>query len=406
MQNESKGPLAGVKILDLTSIVLGPLATLTLAGLGAEVVKIEAPGGDNVRNAGTMKHEGMGHVFIHNNRGKQSLVLDLKHPEAREAVLRLVADFDVFLSNVRPAAMKRLGLDYEALSKVNPRLIYVSACGYGSRGPYADKPAYDDLIQGAVGVPWLMQQFGAPEPCYTPMSLADRVTGLHVVYAVNAALYARERTGQGQHVEVAMFESVAHFILADHLAGQTFIPAIGDAGYDRLISPDRRPYKTADGYLCVLIYNDKHWKNFFEAIGCARQFQEDRRFNTQPNRSRNIREVYAWVGTVMKTRTTAEWQTLLDKADIPNQTINSIDDLLSDPQLHATGLIVEENHPTEGTIRTLGSPTSWSGGMPETLMPAPLLGEHSGDVLRRAGYNDAQIKAFHTAGVTHLAGSE
>jgi crotonobetainyl-CoA:carnitine CoA-transferase CaiB-like acyl-CoA transferase len=353
-----------------------------------------------------MKHEGMGHVFLHGNRGKQSLVLDLKRAEAREALLRLVADADVFLSNVRPAAMKRLGLGYDELARVNPRIVYVSACGYGSRGPYADKPAYDDLIQGAAGVPWLMQQYGAPEPCYTPMSLADRLTGLHTVYAITAALYARERSGHGQHVEVAMFESVAHFILADHLAGQTFEPGLGQAGYDRLISPDRRPYKTADGYLCVLIYNDKHWKNFFAAIGCAEQFDTDHRFNTQPNRSRNIREVYAWVGTIMKTRTTAEWQALLDQADIPNQTINSIDDLLADPHLRATGLIVEEEHPTEGMIRTLGSPTSWSDGMPEHLRPAPALGQHSREVLRSTGYTDAEISALHAAGVTYVAGAD
>lgn len=402
MSSSSQGPLAGIRILDLTTVVLGPLATLTLAGLGAEVIKIESPEGDNVRNAGVMKHPGMGHVFLHGNRGKQSVVLDLKQATARDALLRLAEDADVLLSNIRPAAMKRLGLDYEALAKVNPKLIYVSACGFSTRGPYADKPAYDDLIQGAVGIPWLMQQYGAPEPCYTPISLADRLTGLHVVYAVSAALFARERTGQGQHVEVSMFESVAHFVLADHMAGRTFEPTGSDAGYDRLLSPDRRPYKTADGYLCVLIYNDKHWRAFFKAIGQPEQFEQDTRFSSQQNRSRNIRTVYAWVGEIMRTRTTNEWQALLDAADIPNQTVNSMDSLLDDPHLRATGFISEEDHPTEGRIRTLGNPTTWSMTPAQTPSYAPRLGEHSAAVLRRAGYTEAQLELMRDTGATHL----
>ncbi|MDB5998792.1 MAG: L-carnitine dehydratase/bile acid-inducible protein, partial [Rhizobacter sp.] len=304
------GPLAGVRIVDLTSIVLGPLATLTLAGLGAEVIKVEAPEGDNVRNAGVMKNPGMGHVFLHGNRGKKSIVLDLKKASAREALLRLLTDADVFISNVRPAAMKRLGLGSEALQAANPRLIQITACGYGSAGPYADKPAYDDLIQGAVGVPWLTQQHGASVPSYVPLSLADRVSGLHVVYAVTAALYARERDGKGQQVEVPMFESIAHFVLADHMAGQTFDPPQGPAGYDRLLSTNRRPYKTTDGYLSVLIYNDRQWLSFLDAIG-QRALFEDPRFCSQRQRSLNIHFIYGWVAEVMATRSSADWQQLL-----------------------------------------------------------------------------------------------
>jgi crotonobetainyl-CoA:carnitine CoA-transferase CaiB-like acyl-CoA transferase len=405
LSSSNQGPLAGVRILDLTSVVLGPLATLTLAGLGAEVIKIEAPEGDNARNAGVMRHAGMGHVFLHNNRGKQSVVLDLKQQEGREALLRLAADADVLISNVRAAAMKRLGLDYDTLSKINGRLIYVSACGYASRGPYADLPAYDDLIQGATGIPWLMQQYGAPEPCYVPITLADRLTGLHVVYVVSAALFARERTGTGQHVEVSMFESVAHFILADHMAGRSFEPAQGPGGYDRLLSPHRRPYKTADGYLCALIYNDKHWRGFFKGIGCPEQFERDPRFSTQQNRSRHISEVYAWVADIMPTRTTAEWQTLLDEADIPYQTVRSIDELLDDPHLRATGFIGEEAHPTEGRVRTLGNPSNWSGTPTGNVNPAPGLGEHSATVLRRAGYTDAEIQRMASLGITRLGQS-
>ena len=306
-----------MRILDLTTIVLGPLATLTLAGLGAEVVKIESPEGDNVRNAGVMRHEEMGHVFLHGNRGKKSVVLDLKQPAARQAFMQLVRQADVFICNVRPAAMKRLGLGTEALATANERLIQVTACGYGSEGPYADKPAYDDLIQGAAGIPWLMQKHTGGEPRYAPLSLADRVAGLHVVYAVTAALYARERSGKGTHVEVPMFESVAHFVLADHMAGRTFEPPLSDAGYDRLVSQNRRPYRTADGYLCVLIYNDRHWQRFFAAIGEPETFESDTRFSSQANRSRNIHEVYGFVGEVMRTRTTQAWITAARRAGHP-----------------------------------------------------------------------------------------
>jgi len=385
------GPLAGIRIIDLTSIVLGPLATLTLAGLGAEVIKIEAPEGDNVRNAGCMKSPGMGHVFLHGNRGKKSIVLDLKKTKAREALLKLLTTADVFVSNVRPAAMKRLGLGPDTLRAANPRLIQVTACGYGSAGPYADKPAYDDLIQGAVGVPWLTQEHGAPAPSYVPLSLADRVSGLHLVYAVTTALYARERSGEGQCVEVPMFECLAHFVLADHMAGKTFEPPLADAGYDRLLSTHRRPYKTIDGHLSVLVYNDRQWQNFLAAIGQPGMFA-DPRFCSQRERSLNIHFIYGWVADVMATRSTAQWQKLLADADIPFQVPNTLDDLLADPHLIASGFLGTEEHPTEGTLRTLGTPTVWSGTPTGALSHAPNLGEHTEEVLRAAHYSDEDIR--------------
>jgi crotonobetainyl-CoA:carnitine CoA-transferase CaiB-like acyl-CoA transferase len=247
-----------------------------------------------------------------------------------------------------------------------------------------------------------MQQYGTAEPMYAPVSLADRVTGLHVAYSISAALFARERTGHGQHIEVSMFESVAHFVLADHLAGRTFAPGAhgegvstgeageGEAGYDRLLSAHRRPYRTADGYLCVLIYNDKHWRAFMAAIGQPELFG-DPLFSTQRNRSRRIRDVYAWVASVMPTRTTAQWKTLLDEADIPYQAVNSIDDLLNDPHLNSTGFISEEMHPTEGRVRTLGNPTTWSGTPLPALAPTARLGEHSVEVLLAAGYTPDEV---------------
>jgi crotonobetainyl-CoA:carnitine CoA-transferase CaiB-like acyl-CoA transferase len=398
---ERSGPLAGVKILDMTSVIMGPYATQLLASMGAEVTKIETPDGDNMRHVGPMRNPGMGHIFLHANQGKRSIVLDLKRPEAQEAVLRLVEQADVLITNVRPKALARLGFDYDAVKMRNAKIIHVSCCGFGQDGPYAGKAAYDDLIQGATGVPWLMQRYGAKDPCYAPTTLADRVTGLHAVYAVTGALFARERTGVGQAVVVPMFEAMAQFVLADHMAGLTFDPPAGDAGYARLLTSHRRPYKTRDGYLCVLIYNDKHWRNFFEAIGDADRFTHDQRFSTHGNRAAHIDEVYAEVGRLMLERTVAEWEALLDAADIPNMPMNSPQDLLDDVHLQTVGLIRGSVHPTEGRLHTIGNPTTWSSTpLNAEAEPAPHLGQHSVEVLLEAGYSAADIDRMIADGVT------
>ena len=389
------GPLAGVKILDLTSVVMGPFATQILAQLGAEVIKVETPEGDNMRHVGPMNHAGMGHIFLHANAGKRSIVLNLKHPDGREAALKLAEGCDVFISNVRPQALTRLGLDYEAVRQRNPRIIHVSCCGFDQDGPDAARPAYDDLIQGATGVPWLMEQYGSPEPAYAPTTLADRVTGLHTVYAVTAALYARSQSGVGQSVVVPMFEAMAQFILGDHMAGLTFEPPIGKPGYARLLTPHRKPYATSDGMLCALIYNDKHWKSFFEAIGESDGLGRDPRFATHSARAANIDEVYAQVGRIMRTRTTAQWRALLDAADVPNMPMNSPQDLLVNPQLRATGFVSDTVHPTEGPMHALAHPTKWSATPPaRSFSPAPRLGEHTRQLLEEAGYTPASINAL------------
>lgn len=379
---------------------MGPFATQILAGLGAAVTKVESPEGDNMRHVGPMRNPGMGSIFLHANRGKRSIVLDLKKPAARDALLRMTRDADVMIFNVRPAAMKRLGLDYEAIRAQNPNIIYVSCCGFGQGGSYAAKPAYDDLIQGAAGIPWLMQEYGAAEPCYAPITLADRVTGLHAAYAVSAALYARERTGEGQAIEVAMFEAVTQLVLGDHMAGLTFDPPLGDAGYARLLTSHRRPYATKDGHLCVLIYNDKHWNSFFSAIGEPERMANDARFSTHTNRAHHINEIYAHVSETMATRTTADWQHIFDAADIPNMPMNSPQDLLDDPHMRDIGFFRTEQHPTEGKLRVMGSPTAWSLTTSGELAPAPRLGEHSLDILREAGCADGEISALMETGAT------
>ena len=388
------GPLAGVKILDLTTVVLGPFATQILAALGAEVIKVESPEGDNMRHIGPMNHPGMGHIYLHANRGKRSLVLDLKQPEARKAALQLATQCDVLISNVRPKAMARLGLDYDSVRAVNPRIIHVACCGFGQDGPYAANPAYDDLIQGATGIPWAMSEYGAETPCYAPVTLADRVTGLHAVYAVTAALYEREKSGTGQAIVVPMFEAMTQFVLGDHFAGLSFEPQNGDPGYARLLTAHRRPYQTQDGHLCVLIYNDKHWRSFLAAIGEPERFENDHRFSNQTNRAKHIDAVYAWVAELMRTRSTADWQVLLQRSDIPNMPMNSPHDLLEDPHLLATGFIGRELHPTEGPMRTLGNPTSWSRTVCAAQAPAPRLGEDSVAILGEMGWSATDIDAL------------
>ena len=392
------GPLQGVKVLDLTTVVMGPFATQILAELGADVIKIEPHDGDNMRHPGPMKNPGMGYMFLGLNRGKRGIVLDLKKPEGREALLRLVANADVLIYNVRPQAMTRLGLSYQDVSRINPRILYVGAYGYSQNGPYAAKAAYDDLIQGVSGMPWLVSQTGA-KPNYAPVNLADRLTGLHAVYTVTAALFERSRTGRGQSIEVPMFESVTHFVLGDHIAGFTWDPPEGGGGYQRLLA--RKPYPTRDGYLCVLVYNDKQWKSFLGAIG-RQELMSDARYATQASRAANIHNIYAFLTELFKTRTTAEWMALLESVDIPVARMNSVEDVVSDPHLLQSGFFVTEDHPSEGSLRAMRTPTNWSESQPGKPRPAPRLGEHSAEVLREAGYSEAEITELAEKGVTKL----
>ncbi|MBC8006514.1 MAG: CoA transferase [Prolixibacteraceae bacterium] len=392
------GPLEGVKVLDLTTVVMGPFATQILAELGADVIKIESHEGDNMRHPGPMKNAGMGYMFLGLNRGKRGIVLDLKKPEGRAALMRLITDADVLIYNVRPQAMARLGLSYEDVSQINPRLLYVGAYGYSQKGPYAAKAAYDDLIQGISGVPWLVSQTGA-NPNYAPVNLADRLTGLHAVYTVTAALFQRSRSGRGQSIEVPMFESVAHFVLGDHLAGFSWDPPEGGGGYQRLLA--RKPYPTSDGYLCVLVYNDKQWKSFLSAIGRP-ELMQDRRYATQASRALNIRDIYAFLADLFRTRTTDEWMALLESIDIPVARMNSVEDAVSDRHLNESGFFYMEDHPSEGSMRSMRTPTNWSESQPGTPRPAPRLGEHSAEVLREVGYSDAEIADLAKKGVTKL----
>jgi len=394
------GPLTGVRIIDLTTVVMGPFATQILADLGADVVKVEPPEGDVLRHIAPMRHPGMGHIFLHHNRNKRSIVLDLKQPAGRDALLRLAGSGDVLIYNVRPQAMRRLRLGYEDVAAVNPRIVYVGAYGYGESGRYAGQPAYDDLIQGMVGLPWLTHAAGADRPRYVPTAITDRITGLATVNAVTSALFCRERTGKGQAVEVPMFETLAHMVLGDHMGGRTFEPPLSPARYERMLAPHRVPYATRDGNLCVLVYNDKHWRSFFKLIGREEMFASDPRFSSQEARSRNIGEVYAFVAENMLTRTSAQWLRSLKEADIPVAPLNSVDDIIDDPHLGESGFFVMTEHPTEGRLRMMAAPGAWSRTQPGALRPAPRPGEHSVEILREAGYADTEIAAMIASGVT------
>jgi crotonobetainyl-CoA:carnitine CoA-transferase CaiB-like acyl-CoA transferase len=391
------GPLAGVRVLDLTTVVMGPYATMILGDFGADVIKVEPPEGDVMRYAWPFRHPGMGSIYLNVNRNKRSVVLDLKHPGGLEACLALAGKADVLVYNIRPQAMARLGLSYEDIRETNPRIVYVGCFGYSQRGPYAAKAAYDDMIQGASGLPWLLQKQGSPEPRYAPMIVADRSVGQQVASAVSAALYYREKTDKGQRVDVPMWEHLLQIVLGDHLGGYTFDPQHGEPGYARILTPDRRPYQTADGYVCALIYTNKQWKSFLGIIGKP-QMLERPEYATQEARSQNYRESYAMVAEEMKRRTTAFWLEALERGDIPVQRMNTLDDIVADPHLNAIGYLKMVEHPSEGRIRSLAVPSEWSQSAPEYRRHAPRLGEHTREILGEAGFSGESIDRLISEG--------
>ena len=396
------GPLDGVRILDLTTVVMGPYATQILADYGADVIKLEPPEGDVMRHNAPMRSKGMGHIFMNANRNKRSVVLDLKKAGGREACLAIAKGADVLVYNIRPQAMARLKLGYEDVRAVNPRILYVGAFGYSQRGPYAAKAAYDDLIQGAVGLPWLAREAGAESPRYVPATLADRSAGLHIVNAVCAALYRREKSGHGQRIDVPMFESLLQTVMGEHMGGYTFIPQQGAPGYARMLAKERRPYETTDGYVCVLVYNDKQWRAFFALIGRP-ELLADPRYATQEARSRDFEGAYALIADEMRKRSTAEWIAAFEAADIPVQRMNSLTDIVEDPHLAAIGYFMEVEHPSEGRIRSMAVPSEWSESPPAYRRHAPRHGEHTREILREAGLADAAIDALVKSGAARAA---
>ncbi len=398
------GPLAGIRVLDLTTVLMGPYATQIMADLGADVIKIEPPEGDTVRGIGPMRNTGMGNIFLHVNRNKRSIVLDLKKAEGLATFFVLVQTADVVVCNIRPQAMRRLGITYDRLRALNVKIIYAGLYGYSETGPYAGKPAYDDLIQGASAVPSLMSQASGGEPRYVPLTVADRTVGLMAANAILAAIVARATSGVGQEIEIPMFETMAQYVLSDHMAGETFVPAIGPTGYPRLLVPERRPYRTRDGYLCVLIYSDKQWKSFLRLIGQAALFHDDPRFASIGERTNHINDLYKLVGNAIVEKTTADWLMLLEQADIPSIRLHDIESLLEDEHLVQTGFVQTVTHPTEGLIREIGVPIRLSGTpVARQQKPAPTLGQHSEEILLEAGLSLQDIRSLAASGATWIS---
>lgn len=392
------GPLSGLKILDMTSVVMGPYATQMLGDFGADVIKVEAPGGDVFRGAGACRHAGMGSGFLELNRSKRSITLDLKQDAARDVVLRLCEDADVLVYNVRPRSMARLGLPYEVVARRNPRILYVGAFGYGQRGPYADKPAYDDLIQGGALLPYLMQRSGSASPRYVPLSLCDRVVGLFLVSAILAAVVERNRSGKGQRIDVPMFECMVSFVLSDEIGGLAFEPPLDGGGYVRNLARHRRPFHTRDGYLCALPYTDAHWRRLFAAIGQPDRMESDARFSTYGNRMAHIDEVYAVLADILKERTTSAWLKIFEDADVPAMPMYDFQGVLNDPHLSATGFFKLADHPTEGRIRETAVPVEFHRTPAEPPRPVPVQGQHGHEILREAGYTTEEIDALEKSG--------
>jgi len=394
------GPLSGVRILDLTSVLMGPYATQILGDLGADVIKVESPEGDRTRGIGPSRSKGMGPLYLNLNRNKRSVVLDLKKPEGRKALLALAASADVLAYNLRPHSMRGLGLSYEDVSDVNKGIIYVGMFGFSQKGPYAEAGAVDDVIQGATGIPMVNALHTGGIPRYLPITIADRSVGLYAMGMINAALYHRARTGEGQEISVPMFETMTTYVLGDHLYGRTFEPPLADFGYPRLMSRERRPYATRDGVVCCVVYTDKDWKAFLGRIGKGELFHADPRFRDMGSRTRHITELYQMVSDELAQRTTDEVMRLLEGSGIPTFPVHTLESLLQDRHLKEIGLFQQIDHPTEGRLLAMQPPAEWSETSPSISRHAPLLGEHSVEVLREAGYGAADIEMLVSGGVT------
>ncbi len=379
----STGPLRGVRVLDLTTVVMGPSATQMLGDLGADVVKIETAGGDSMRWVGPWRTPGMGPLFLQANRNKRSVVLDLKSPEGKAKAAALAEVADVLVSNVRPQGLARLGLDYEGVRAINPKIIYCSAVGYGSGGPSSGKAVYDDLMQAASGIAGL---FGLVDgaPRYAPVNICDRVVGLYVANAVTAALYHRLNTGEGQAIEVPMFETMAQFVLADHMGGGAFAPPVGPMGYRRLLSRTRGPYPTKDGYLALVVYTDKHWRAFTALVGEPDLLDKDPRFASQETRTRHAEDAGRYLSERLPARTNADWLELLHGIDIPACPVNAVEDLFEDPHLKAVDFFETVEHPTEGALMNPRFPVRFGTSPADVRRLAPNLGEHNAEVLGAA----------------------
>jgi crotonobetainyl-CoA:carnitine CoA-transferase CaiB-like acyl-CoA transferase len=385
------GPLAGIRIIDLTAIVLGPMATQILGDMGADVIKVEPPGGESLRRIGPCRTPGMGAYYANLNRNKRSVALDLKRPAAHAALMRLVEGADVVVHNMRLDAARRLGIDYATLAARNPRIILASATGFRADGPYADRPAFDDMIQGMSGLAALNRdERGAPR--YLPSVVADKLCGHVLASSIAMALFHRERSGQGQEVHVPMLETAIAFTMVEHMWGMTIEDPSKGVGYTRMLSPHRRPFATADGHICVIAVTDAQWRTLFGVIGRP-ELMQDPRFADMTVRADHVDALYGTLAEALTARTTAEWVAAMDAAGVPNGPVHTLEGLFEDEYLRETGFFRHLHHPVEGRTLTAGIPVHFSATPGQLRRPPPLAGEHTAEVLRESGLGAAEIAA-------------
>lgn len=383
-ETKATGPLAGVKILDMSSVVLGPFATMIFGDLGAEVTKVETGKGDLMRYAGKSPTGDLGPIYTSLNRNKSSVQIDAKTEAGKAALVALIKQSDIFFHNVRMAGMERLGFDYEAVKAINPSIIYVHCAGFGADGPYATRQAYDDLIQAASGFAHLSSMRDGSPPAYAPSLVADKTSGLFATYATIAALYHREKTGEGQFVQVPMLEAFTFFNMVENLYGETFLPGNGKVAYTRSVNANRKPYKTKDGHIALVPYSDEQWETFFELGGRPGVF-DDPRFSTYAARTENIGALYGLIEEVSATKTTDEWLDLLADAQIPAMRFNKMLDVLSDPHLSAVGFFETRQHPQAGDYRSMKHPVHFSATPAAVHRDPPQLGADTETVLASLG---------------------
>ncbi|MEM7406848.1 MAG: CoA transferase [Pseudomonadota bacterium] len=391
------GALNGYRVLDLTTVLFGPYGSQTLGDWGADIIKIEPLNGDTWRHAGQFRNRGMTGQFMAVNRNKRSVAVDLKTPEGKAILRALIPSADVLVSNIRPASLARLGFSYEACNALNPGLVYASATGFGQDGPWRARPAFDEIIQAASG---FAAAIGTDdEPAFVPSLVGDKVCALALTAAVTAALLHRERTGEGQMVEVPMLETLAAFNSIEMLGGLAFSPAIGPSGYKRM--KERRPVRTRDGWMTMLPYSGDNWCTFFETVGHP-EYVEELGVRDPVERARNIDQVYARMREIALTRTNAEWEALLLDIDVPHTAFTKLTELAEQPHLKAVDMVQEVNHPTEGKLVQARPPTRFSGSPASVRRPAPRLGQHTSEVLAEIGIEAARIRKLADAGVIGL----
>ncbi len=386
------GPLAGVRVADLTTVVMGPLATRMLADMGADVIRIEAPEGDVMRHYEPMRSPGMSAFAMNLNRNKRSVVLDLKAEEGRRAMHDLIATCDVFVTNVRRGALARLRLDEASVRATRPDIIYCVANGFGSDGPKADQAAYDDVMQAASGLASMFSWHG-DEPRLVPSILADKITGMHIAFAVAAALHGRALTGVGTSIEVPMAETMAAFNLIEHLGGQTFEPPFGGFSYGRVRTPHRRPRRTTDGWIVILPYSTQNWHRFWE-FGGRPDLIDETRFAAPAARIEHADELYALMDDIVNQKSTEAWLDYCEAHSIPASEVVELEELRHDPHFEAVGLLCDDQHPTEGAYRYVRDPIVFDGVPSPLYRHSPRLGADTAEVLVELGWSTDRIEAI------------